>query len=397
MRPALGSGLATSEGALWRRQRRLIQPPFTHSSVLGLGNQITEALDSALSDWHRTVSARRVIAINREMAHLSLTILLRTIFGSDIGANARPILDATMEVGSFLNRRLAAFVDIPLVVPTPANRRFNKALQGFDSSIADPVQTRRSRHDASTDLLGALLSAGDSETGMEMSNRQIRDEVFTILLAGHETVALGLTWAWYLLAHHPHVEAMRLYPPIWAVPRAALADDEIAGYHIPAGSLVFPSQYLAHRHPDFWESPATFDPERFAPDRDDRARHAYFPFGEGARSCMGVHFAIVEMCLPPFTRRLQRRQSARRRERGQQHRFGLQDQSRRVAAHRQSGRVWWHPPNQPHAGRRSAVCDERRLQLDRRLPARRQTWADANRGFDSAAGRGHERAVADPI
>ena len=137
MRPALGSGLATSEGALWRRQRRLIQPPFTHSSVLGLGSQITEAMEAALSDWHLTVSSRRVIAINREMAHLSLTVLLRTIFGTDIGANARPILEATMEVGSFLNRRLASFVDIPLAVPTPANRRFNKALQGFDSSIND--------------------------------------------------------------------------------------------------------------------------------------------------------------------------------------------------------------------------------------------------------------------
>jgi cytochrome P450 len=330
MRPALGSGLATSEGALWRRQRRLIQPSFTHGSVLGLGNQIAEALDSALSEWHRTVSARRVIAINREMAHLSLTILLRTIFGSDAGANARPILEATMEVGSFLNRRLASFVDIPLVVPTPANRRFTNALQGFDSSIAELVQARRSQRDGSTDLLGALLSARDSETGVEMSDRQVRDEVFTILLAGHETVALGLTWAWYLLAHHPHVEhrlqaelaarlsgrppavedlpalpytrmvleeAMRLYPPIWAVPRAALADDEIAGYHIPAGSLIFASQFLAHRHLDFWESPATFDPERFAPDRAEQARRAYFPFGEGARSCMGAHFAMVEMCL----------------------------------------------------------------------------------------------------
>ena len=296
MRPALGSGLATSEGALWRRQRRLIQPSFTHSAVLGLASQITEALDSALSDWHRTVSARPVIAINREMAHLSLTILLRTIFGTDAGANARPILEATMEVGSFLNRRLASFVDIPLVVPTPANRRFNKALQGFDSSIAQLVQARRSRRDASTDLLGALLSARDSETGMEMSDRQIRDEVFTILLAGHETVALGLTWAWYLLAHHPHVEdrlqaelaaklagrspavedlsalpytrmvleeAMRLYPPIWAVPRAALADDEIAGYHIPAGSLIFAESISCASPPGFLGESSDLRPGAF--------------------------------------------------------------------------------------------------------------------------------------
>src|SRR5438105_8867074 len=177
MRPALGSGLATSEGALWRRQRRLIQPPFTHTSVLCLAGQITEAIEAVLSDWHLTVSSRRIIAINREMAHLSLAILLRTIFSTDIGGNAGRILEATTEVGSFLNRRLASFVDIPLVVPTPANRRFNKALQGFDSSIDDLVQARRARSDPSTDLLGALLSARDSDTGKELSDRQVRDEV----------------------------------------------------------------------------------------------------------------------------------------------------------------------------------------------------------------------------
>jgi cytochrome P450 len=266
MRPALGSGLATSEGALWRRQRRLIQPSFTHSAVLGFASQVTEALEAALSDWHNMGSARRVIAINREMAHLSLTILLRTIFGTDLGSNARPILEETMEVGSFLNRRLTSFVDIPLVVPTAANRRFNNALKGFDAAIDDLVRSRRLRSDSSTDLLGALLSARDTETGREMSDRQIRDEVFTILLAGHETVALALTWAWYLLALHPHVEdrlqadlsaklagrtpavedlaalpytrmvlegTMRLYPPIWAITeprphRAALSPDEVA-------------------------------------------------------------------------------------------------------------------------------------------------------------------------
>jgi cytochrome P450 len=291
---------------------------------------MTEAIEVALSNWHLAATSGRVLAINQEMAQLSLTVLLRTIFGTDIGENARAILEATVEVGNFLNRRLASIVEIPLAVPTPANRRFNSAIRSFDSAIYELVQARRARSDTSGDLLGALLAARDGETGMEMSDRQIRDELITILLAGHETVALGLTWAWYLLAHHPQVEdrlqaeltamlggrmptvddlpslpytrmvleeAMRLYPPIWTVPRAALVDDQIAGYHIPAGSLMFPSQYLAHRHPDFWESPADFDPERFSPDRVAGVRRAYVPFGAGPRSCMGVHFAMAEMCL----------------------------------------------------------------------------------------------------
>src|SRR5438132_10327764 len=120
------------------------------------------------------------------MGKISLTILLRTIFSTDIGESARAILEATMQVGSFLNRRLASIIDIPLAVPLPANRRFNKAIRSFDSSIYDLVQARRARSDTGTDLLGALLSARDSETGLQMSDRQIRDEVFTILLAGHE-------------------------------------------------------------------------------------------------------------------------------------------------------------------------------------------------------------------
>ena len=330
MRPALGSGLATSEGALWLRQRRLMQPPFTHSSVLRLADQMTQAVEVGHSHWPLAATSGRALAINQEMAQLSLNILLRTIFTTDLGDKARAILEATMEVGSFLNRRLASIVDIPLAVPIPANRRFNKALRSFDSSIYELIQARRVRSDSGTDLLGALLAARDGESGIQMSDRQIRDEVFTILLAGHETVALGLTWAWYLLAQHPQIEdtlqaelttrlagrtpavedlpalqytrmvleeAMRLYPPIWTVPRAALKDDEIAGYHIPAGSLMFPSQYLAHRHPDFWDSPTAFDPQRFAPDRAGGARRTYFPFGEGPRSCMGTHFAMVEMCL----------------------------------------------------------------------------------------------------
>jgi cytochrome P450 len=164
-----------------------------------------------------------------------------------------------------------------------------------------------------------------------MSVTQVRDEVITMFFAGHETTALALTWAWYLLALNPEVEAklhaevdrvlvgrvptvedlpnlpyvrmvvdetLRLYPPVWTFPRQAIADDEIGGYHIPAGSLMFPSQYLTHRHPRFWEDPERFDPERFLPQRaEGRQTFAYYPFGGGSRTCIGVHFALLEACL----------------------------------------------------------------------------------------------------
>ncbi|MDQ4077905.1 MAG: cytochrome P450, partial [Chloroflexota bacterium] len=261
----------------------------------------------------------------------ALTIIGKTIFSTDLGEAIHSILESAVEAATFGNQRLASFVDIPLAVPTPANRRFKRALRRFDSVVYQLIETRRRQNRDSPDLLGRLLSARDEETGMQMSNRQIRDEVITILLAGHETSAVALSWTWYLLVHHHDVEtklhaelttvlggrrptvedlaelsytrmvveeAMRLYPPVWTFPRAAIGDDEIGGYHIPSDSLIILTQYLTHRHPDFWENPEVFDPERFAAGRaEDRARYAYYPFGGGPRSCIGIHFAMQELCL----------------------------------------------------------------------------------------------------
>ncbi len=327
----LGRGLLVSEGDLWKRQRRLLQPPFTHQSVLHLGGPMIDAVGSMLERWEMAAAHGGLLVVNREMAQLALMISGQTIFSIGLGAVAQPLLAAAVDVTTFVNRRLASFLDVPLVLPTPANRRFTRAVRSFDTIVYQFMEDRRRQAHDSGDLLSTLLAVRDDETGLPMSDQQIRDEVLTLLLAGHETSAVALTWIWYLLALHPTVEhnlhaelaavldgrtpglddlatlpytrmvvdeAVRLYPPVWTFPRAAIADDEIGGYHIPAGSLIFPSQYLTHRHPDFWESPERFDPERFTPERTaDRARYAYYPFGGGPRACMGIHFATAELCL----------------------------------------------------------------------------------------------------
>jgi cytochrome P450 len=200
----------------------------------------------------------------------------------------------------------------------------------LDEAVYAIVEQRRRDGTGHHDLLSMLLAARDEETGEGMSDAQLRDEMVTLIVAGHETVASALTWAWYLLAQHPDAErrlhdelaavlgvrppavqdlptlpytrmvveeTLRLYPPAWLITRRALKTDEIGGYGIPAGALVVVSPYLTHRHPSFWENPERFEPERFAPERSERPRFAYFPFGGGPRLCIGNNFALMEAQL----------------------------------------------------------------------------------------------------
>jgi len=239
------------------------------------------------------------------------------------------LVEAYRDACEVINDRLSSFLDPPLLLPTPANLRIRRALRVLDGRVADIVEERR-RGGPKPDLLSKLLDARD-ESGAGMSPRQIRDEVITLFFAGHETTAVALTWTWYLLSQHPDVEAqlhaeldavlggqpptsallprleytrrvldeaMRLYPPVWTFPRQAVDEDELGGYPIPKGSLMFPCQYLTHRHPDFWEDPERFDPDRFLPERaHGRPLHAYVPFGAGPRACLGNHFALAEASL----------------------------------------------------------------------------------------------------
>jgi cytochrome P450 len=220
---------------------------------------------------------------------------------------------------------------LPERVPTPRNRRFSRALSTVDKIVYSMIEERRAGRIVADDLLSMLMEARDAETGESMSDKQLRDEVMTIFLAGHETTASSLSWALYLVSKDPNVEeklaaevdaalngrtpamedlpnlpytrmvieeALRLYPPAWAFGRQAIADDEIGGYRIPANSSVLVSPWITHRHPAFWDRPQQFDPERFTAEKSaGRPRYAYFPFGGGPRQCIGNEFAMMETQL----------------------------------------------------------------------------------------------------
>lgn len=331
----LGEGLLTNEGAVWQRQRRVMQPAFTVHGVEPFATRIVEATHELLNRWDEILDTgdgtAQTVDVHREMLNLAMRIIGTTMFGVDEGTTIGALVDAYESACAVLNQRLATFLELPHFIPTPLHRRFARAVRTLDRLVSEIVTARRKQPDGHADLLATLLSARDPETGAGMDPRQIRDELVTLFFAGHETSALALCWAWHLLGQHPEVEArlhaelaavlddrpptvadlphlpytrmvleetVRLYPPVWTFPRQAIAADMLSGYPIAAGSLIFPTQYLTHRHPDFWEDPERFDPERFAPERSaGRHPYAYYPFGGGPRTCVGIHFAQLETRL----------------------------------------------------------------------------------------------------
>jgi len=331
LRLLTGQGLLTSEGAVWQRQRRLMQPPFTPKAVPRYAGAITAATGAMLERWESRV-AERDLDVNAEMLTLAMDVVGRTMFSLILDEKSRELVDAFTAAVAIVGARITAPIDIPLAIPTPANRRLSRALRTLDARTYAIIAERRRRPDVGRpDLLTQLLQARDEETGAGMSIRQVGDEIMTIFFAGHETIAQTLTWAWYLLAQHPPVEeqvhaelarvldgrdpdvadlphltytrmvveeTMRLYPAVWAIPRGANGVDEIGGYQIPANSMVFPFTYAAHRHLDVWENPELFDPTRFAPGRDGRRPPcSYLPFGAGQRACLGQNFAMQEALM----------------------------------------------------------------------------------------------------
>jgi cytochrome P450 len=281
-----------------------------------------------------------------EMARLTSRIVTQALFSTSVTFEANTVGRAITELLEYVSYRFQMPFYPPPSIPTPRNRRYQAALHTLDRAIYDIIDARkkqrnvslaqeaRERSDGSEggDLLSLLMQVRDDErAGEGMSDKQLRDEVITLFVAGHETTAIALAWTWYLLSQHPSVEqrlyaelaevldgrppatadlpnlpytlmvieeAMRLYPPAWVTNREAVADDEICGYHIPAKALVVISPYVMHHHPAYWEDPERFDPERFSPERSkDRPHYAYFPFGGGPRQCIGKFFALMEAQL----------------------------------------------------------------------------------------------------
>jgi cytochrome P450 len=323
----LGEGLLTSEGELWRRQRRLAQPAFHRRRIPALAGLMTGETEALLEQWNG-----RPLDVAEAMTRLTLGIVGRALLGTAIDNEEAGALGRAFRVTlAHTNYRSTHLFAIPERFPTPRNRRFLAARRFLDESVYRLIAERRRSEVDGGDLLSMLLLARDEETGEGMSDRQLRDEVVTILVAGYETTATTLAWTWHLLGEHPEAEArlhaeldetlngrtptfedlgslpytkmviqeaMRLYPPAWALVRRAREDDEIRDYRVPAGSTIVLCQYVTHRHPDFWEEPERFDPERFAPERAaGRPPFAYFPFGGGQRLCIGNNLAMMEAQL----------------------------------------------------------------------------------------------------
>jgi cytochrome P450 len=327
IRGMTGLGLLTGSGDLWRRHRRLIQPGFRPAAVEGYIQRMAEATEAMLERWE--LRADRPLDVASEMMRLTYTIVGRTLFSADVSEGAPEVEEAMKVLLAHTWGRLERIVDPPEWVPTPGNLRFREALECVDRVVYRILAERRAMkpEEAPDDLLSRLLHERD-ESGEGLDDREIRNETITLLLAGHETTANALAWTLHLLARHPEVqerlrvevaavlgdrdptaddlsrltytetvlrESMRLYPPIWALERRVIEEDEIGGHRIPAGSTVVISPWVTHRHPDFWDGPERFDPERFTEERSEgRPTLAYIPFGAGPRFCVGGHFAMTE-------------------------------------------------------------------------------------------------------
>ena len=325
----LGNGLLTSEGEFWLRQRRIAQPAFHRQKVAGLASTMARAARDTAAEWEAIASAGRPVDIDAAMMRLTRTVVLRALLGADLGPFAERIDAAWIVINEHIGERFWSLG--PDWLPTAQRRRFEAARTVLVGAVDHVIAQRRRDSADHGDLLAMLLSARDEETGQAMTDDQLRVEVTTFLLAGQETTSLALTWIWYLLSQHPDAqrrleaeidtvlggrapeytdlvnlpytlmvveEAMRLYPPAWGFSRQAMAEDEVGGFPVPRGWLVFVIPWVLHRLPGLWDHPERFDPDRFSPERSvDRPKFAYLPFGAGPRQCIGNQFALIETQL----------------------------------------------------------------------------------------------------
>jgi len=326
-----GKGLLTSDGSFWLRQRRLAQPAFGKSRLLELDSIVVPATEAMLARWFDAASTQRELDVDDEMMKLALEVVGKALFGIDLSQDAPRLTHAVLSALDHIVYRARNIIVAPAFVPTPGNLRFRAALRTLDDAVYGFMRERRHTGNLGDDLLGMLLRARDETTGEAMTDIQIRDEILTMLIAGHETVAAALTWSWYLLAQNPdcqrrlHEEAvnvlgervptgadvssltyagqvfsesLRLYPPAWVITRKAIESDELFGYPIVAGALVIMSPYVIHRLPSFWKDAENFLPGRFESDiESEQHRYAYIPYGAGPRMCIGNHFAEIEAKL----------------------------------------------------------------------------------------------------
>jgi cytochrome P450 len=327
-RRILGEGLLTSDGLLWKQQRKLIQPAFRHDRLAAAYGDVISAYAERMVNSFEDGEVR---SIDEDMGRLTLAVVVKALFGEELSRDAGEIGELLLAVTDAASARLNAALRLPSWMPTRRNLREGRAAARLFQIIRVLIRTRRQSAGQREDLLSVLLSAADADTGERTSDRQLRDEMMTLFLAGQDTTAHALTWTWYLLARHPEVEArlleelrqvlasrppratdlpelpytdmivreaMRLFPPGPVFARQPVEDVTIGGWAIPKGSLIVVSAYALHRDPRFFPEPEQFNPDRFAPGWEERiSRFAYLPFGGGPRVCIGNGFAMMEARL----------------------------------------------------------------------------------------------------
>lgn len=335
LEPGLGQGLLTSEGAEWKRQRRMMAPIFQPRRLADFAAIMTDCAER-LAAKLAALPPTCTVDMAEQMMLLTLDIIARTMFGSDDGTDVSAVGAAMDRYQATVRPNIPDLLGLPRWVPRPDAREGQRALAAMDAIINGLIQRRRAHvaqngAEAGSDLLGLLLAARDDETDAALGDREVRDQMATFFLAGHETTATALAWTWYLLSHAPDVEAklhaelnavlggraatytdydklvytrmvleetMRLYPPAHTTARQANAADRFGNIAIPAGAMVIVSPYIMQRHRLYWRNPDAFDPENFAPEKAaQRRRYTYLPFGAGPRICIGQGFAMIEAVL----------------------------------------------------------------------------------------------------
>jgi len=330
LKPILGQGLFLSEGELWTQQRKLIAPSFHRQRVDAMGQVMLDVMRQHVARWSVYAKSREEISVSEDMSFLALEVALRTMFGTAMRQEEARVFSEALIIGNDVSaERVWNLTSLTEMLPTAKNKAYNRAVKTLDDVVWGIISERRRTGEKRDDLLGILIDARDSETNEAMNDQQLRDEVLSLLLSGHETTAVTLSWAFHYLAQYPaclerirdevdavleghdpepddlkHLEytkrviqeVTRLRPSIWWFARVAINDDEICGQPIKAGTTVLISQYLIHHHPQIWEEPTAFNPDRFLPENvSRRSKFAFLPFGAGPRVCLGSAFATMEM------------------------------------------------------------------------------------------------------
>lgn len=328
----LGNGLLNSEGDFWLKQRRLSSPAFHRKKIADFGDTMVKWTNEMLEEkWNQHAESGKKFDLTQDMNALTLGIIGDTMMSWTIKDEAGSVYESLSWLIEDVNQRVVDVINLPLWVPTSRNIKFKKESKVLGEIMDKIIDDHMKNPEKHSDLLGMLIEAVDEETGDKMNHQQLKEEALTIFAAGHETTALGLTWAFYLLDNNPHEldrllkeidevlegkspsmedlpnlpflsrvvdEVLRYYPPAWIMGRNALDDDQFGEHKLEKGMDVFLSPYVMHHHPKYWKDPEKFDPDRFLPEREkEREKYAYYPFGGGPRLCIGNNFALMEMKL----------------------------------------------------------------------------------------------------